>query len=149
MVAVSSTTMREALGESSRAQRFRTLLFGAFAGAGILLASVGMYGVTAYTVSQRRFEFALRMALGERRGQIVGMTLSHGMAAAALGIGLGAAFSLGLLRVVGNVLGKLPAFDPASYAIAICGVLAIAAVATVIPSRRAALVEPMRVLRGD
>jgi ABC-type lipoprotein release transport system permease subunit len=47
------------------------------------------------------------------------------------------------------VLGKLPAFDPASYAIAICGVLAIAAVATVIPSRRAAQVEPMRVLRGD
>jgi putative ABC transport system permease protein len=149
MVAVSSTTMREAVGESSRAQRFRTILFGAFAAVGILLAAVGMYGVTAYTVTQRRFEFALRMALGAQRGQIVGMTLSHGIAVAFLGIGAGAAFSLGLLRVVGNVLGKLPAFDPASYAIAICGVLAIAAVATVIPSRRAAQVEPMRVLRGD
>ena len=148
-VAVSSTPMREAVGESSHAQRFRTLLFGAFAGVGILLAAVGMYGVTAYTVTQRRFEFALRIALGAQRGQIVGMTLSHGIAAAALGIGVGAAFSLGLLHVVGNVLGKLPAFDPASYAIAICGVLAIAAMAAVIPSRRAAQVEPMQVLRGD
>jgi len=100
-------------------------------------------------VTQRRFEFALRIALGAQHGQIVGMTLSHGIAAAALGIGVGAAFSLGLLRVVGNVLGKLPAFDPASYAIAICGVLAIAAMAAVIPSRRAAQVEPMQVLRGD
>jgi putative ABC transport system permease protein len=149
MVAVSSTTMREAVGESSRAQRFRTLLFGAFAGVGILLAAVGMYGVTAYTVTQRRFEFALRFALGARRGQIVTMTLSHGIAVASLGIGVGLALSLGLLRVLGDVLGKLPAFDPASYAIAILGVLGIAVSAALIPSRRASQVEPMQVLRGD
>jgi putative ABC transport system permease protein len=148
-VAVSSTTMREAVGESSRAQRFRTMLFGGFAAVGILLAAVGMYGVTAYTVAQRRFEFALRFALGAQRGQIVAMTLSHGIAVAALGIGVGVALSLGLLRVVGNLLGKLPAFDAASYSIAILGVLVIAAIAAVIPSRRASRVEPMQVLRGD
>ena len=77
-VAVSSTTMRDAVGESSRSQRFRTILFGGFAGVGILLSAVGMYGVTAYTVAQRRFEFALRFALGAQRSQIVTMTLSHG-----------------------------------------------------------------------
>jgi putative ABC transport system permease protein len=148
-VAVSSTTMREAVGESSRAQRFRTLLFGGFAAVGILLAAVGMYGVTAYTVAQRRFEFALRFALGAQRGQIVTLTLSHGIAVASLGIGAGVALSLGLMRVVGNLLGKLPAFDPASYAIAILCVLAIAIAATIIPCRRASKVEPMRVLRGD
>jgi putative ABC transport system permease protein len=148
-VAVSSTTMHEAVGESSRAQRFRTLLFGGFAAVGILLAAVGMYGVTAYTVAQRRFEFALRVALGAQRSQIVTMTLSHGIAVASLGIAAGVALSFGLLRVVGSVLGKLPAFDPASYAIAILGVLAIAITAAVIPSRRASQVEPMRVLRGD
>jgi len=148
-VAVSSTTMREAVGESSRAQRFRTLLFGGFAAVGILLAAVGMYGVTAYTVAQRRFEFALRFALGAQRGQIVTLTLSHGIAVAALGIGLGVALSLGLMRVVGNLLGKLPAFDPASYAIAILCVFAIAIAAAIIPCRRASQVEPMRVLRGD
>jgi putative ABC transport system permease protein len=148
-VAVSSTTMREAVGESSRAQRFRTLLFGGFAAVAILLAAVGMYGVTAYTVAQRRFEFALRLALGAQRSQIVTMTLAHGIAVASFGIGIGVALSLGLLRVVGTLLGKLPAFDPASYAIAILGVLAIAITAAVIPSRRASKVEPMRVLRGD
>jgi putative ABC transport system permease protein len=148
-VAVSSTTMREAVGESSRAQRFRTMLFGGFAAVGILLAAVGMYGVTAYTVAQRRFEFALRFALGARRGQIVTLTLSHGIAVASVGIGLGVALSFGLMRVVGNLLGKLPAFDPVSYTIAILGVLAIAIAAAIIPCRRASQVEPMRVLRGD
>jgi putative ABC transport system permease protein len=148
-VAASSTTMREAVGESSRAQRFRTLLFGAFAGVGILLAAVGMYGVTAYTVTQRRFEFALRFALGAQRGQIVTMTLAHGFAVASLGIGLGLVLSLGVLRVVGNLLGKLPAFDAASYGISILGVLAIAVAAALIPCRRASRVEPMQVLRGE
>jgi len=148
-VAVSSTTMPEAVGESSRAQRFRTLLFGAFAAVAILLAALGMYGVTAYTVAQRRFEFALRLALGAQRSQIVTMTLAHGIAIASLGIGVGVALSLGMLRVVGTLLGKLPVFDPASYAIAILGVMAIAITATVIPSRHASKVEPMRVLRGD
>jgi putative ABC transport system permease protein len=148
-VAVSSTTMREAVGESSRAQRFRTVLFGGFAAVAILLAAVGMYGVTAYTVAQRRFEFALRLALGAKRSQVVTMTLAHGIAVASLGIAVGVALSLGLLRVVGTVLGKLPVFDPVSYAIAILGVLAIAITAAVIPSRRASQVEPMRVLRGD
>jgi putative ABC transport system permease protein len=148
-VAVSSTTMREAIGESARAQRFRTLLFGAFAAIAILLAAVGMYGVTAYTVSQRRFEFALRFALGANRTRIVILTLSHGIAVAALGIGVGIALSLGLMRIVGNVVGEFPAFDPGSYAIAILGVLAIAVTAAIIPSHRASKVEPMQVLRGD
>jgi putative ABC transport system permease protein len=149
MVAVSSTTMRDAIGESSRAPRFRTLLFSGFAGVSILLAAVGMYGVTAYTVAQRRFEFALRFALGAQRGQIVTMTLSHGIAVASLGIAAGVVFSIALLRVVGDVLGKFPAFDPASYAIAVLSVLAISVAAAVVPSRRASQVEPMRVLRGD
>jgi len=148
-VAVSSTTMREAVGESSRAQRFRTLLFGGFAGVAILLAAVGMYGVTAYTVAQRRFEFALRFALGANRAQIVTMTLAHGIAVAAVGIGAGIALSLGLLRIVGNFLGKIPAFDATSYAIAILGVLTIAVSAAIVPCRRASQVEPMTMLRGE
>jgi len=100
------------LENRSRAQRFRTVLFGGFAAVAIQLAAVGMYGVTAYTVAQRRFEFALRLALGAKRSQVVTMTLAHGIAVASLGIAVGVALSLGLLRVVGTVLGKLPVFDP-------------------------------------
>lgn len=149
MVAVSSTTMREAIGESTRAERFRTMLFACFAAVAILLAAMGMYGVTAYTVAQRRFEFALRLALGAQPGQIVSLTLSHGIAVAGLGILIGVGLSFALLRLLGSQLGKLPVFDPASYAIAILGVLAIAAAAAVIPSRSASQLEPMRVLRGE
>jgi ABC-type antimicrobial peptide transport system permease subunit len=75
--------------------------------------------------------------------------LAHGIAVASLGITAGIVFSIALLRVVGDVLGKFPAFDPASYAIAVVSVLAISLAAVIIPSRHASQVEPMRVLRGD
>jgi len=149
MVAVSSSTMREAVGESMRSERFRTLLLSCFAGISILLAAVGIYGVTAYSVAQRRFEIALRFALGAQRGQILGMALRHGMAVAAIGIVAGLALSLALVRLAGNLIGKLPQFDAAAYGIAVAGVLAVAAAAVLVPSRRAASVEPMQVLRGE
>jgi putative ABC transport system permease protein len=149
LVAVSSMTMREAVGESTRADRFRMMLFCCFAGVSILLAAVGMYGVTAYTVAQRRFEFALRLALGAQRGQIVAQALNREMAIVLLGVGAGVALSLALMRVLGTLLGKLPAFDAVSYAIAAGGVLLIAVAAVLAPCRRAAQVEPMQVLRGE
>jgi putative ABC transport system permease protein len=149
LVAVNTTTMRDAIGESARAERFRTVLLSCFAAISILLAALGMYGVTAYTVAQRRFEIALRFALGARRGQILAMTLQHGVGVAAIGIAVGLALTFALYRVFGNLLGKLPAFDAASYAMAIAGVLVVSAAAVLIPGRRAAQVEPMQVLRGE
>jgi putative ABC transport system permease protein len=149
LVAVNATTMREAEGESSRGQTFRMMLFTCFAGVSILLAAVGMYGVTAYTVTQRRFEFALRFALGAQRRQILGMNLWHGMLVAAFGIVVGLGLSFGLLRVLSNLLGTLPAFDAASYSIAVLAVLTIAMLAVLVPCFGASQVEPMRVLRGD
>jgi putative ABC transport system permease protein len=148
-VAVQSTTMRENIGESERAQHFRTLLFGSFAGVSILLAITGMYGVTAYTVAQRRFEFALRFALGAQRRQVLGSVLRSALAVAAIGVVGGVALSLALMRVMGNLLGKMPTFDPVSYAIAAAGVLLIAVAATLLPAQRAAMVDPMQVLRDE
>jgi putative ABC transport system permease protein len=148
-VAVQSTTMRENIGESERAQRFRTLLFGSFAGVSILLAITGMYGVTAYTVAQKRFEFALRFALGAQRRQVLGSVLRSALAVAAIGVVGGVALSLALMRVMGNLLGKMPTFDPVSYAVAAAGVLLIAVAATLLPAQRAAMVDPMQVLRDE
>ncbi len=148
-IAIKATTMREDIGETQRGENFRTILFGSFALVSILLAAVGMYGVTAYSVAQRRFEFGLRMALGANRPQLLRMVLNKALALAIIGIGIGVALSLALTRVLESVTGKLPAFDMPSYAIAGVVVIAIAAFATLIPARSAANVDPMSILRSE
>jgi putative ABC transport system permease protein len=148
-VAVLSATMRENVGESARAQRFRTLLFGSFAGVSILLAMTGMDGVTAYTVAQRRFEFALRFALGAQRGQVLGSVLQRALTVAGIGVVSGVVLSLALMRVMSSLLGQLPHFDAVAYGASAGGVLVIALVATLQPAYRAATVEPMQVLRDE
>ena len=148
-IAVKATTMRQNIGETQRSQDFRSLLFGGFAFVSILLAAVGMYGVTAYSVAQRRFEFGLRIALGADRLQLLGMVLRKALGFAALGIGIGMALSLSLTRVLGSVVGELPAFDAVAYALAGLAVLAIALLATLLPARAAAGVDPMTVLRSE
>ena len=148
-VAVRSTTMLENIGESERAQHFRTMLFGCFAGVSILLAMTGMYGVTAYTVAQKRYEFALRFALGAQRAQVLSLVLGSAVAVTAIGIVAGIALSLALMRVLSTLLGQLPAFDAVSYAVAAAGVLMVALIATLLPAYRAATVDPMQVLRSE
>jgi putative ABC transport system permease protein len=148
-VAVQESTMRENVGESQRAETFRSLLFGCFAGVSILLAVTGMYGVTAYTVAQKRFEFALRFALGAQRGQVLGSVLRSALIVAAVGVIGGVALSLALMRAIATLLGEMPGFDAAAYAIAAAGVLVVAIAATLQPAYRAATVEPMQVLRNE
>ena len=148
-IAVKATTMRENIGESQRGDDFRTILFASFAGVSILLAAIGMYGVTSYTVSERRFEFGLRMAVGATRAQVLGLVLRKALAVASVGIALGVALSLALVRVLTSAVGKLPAFDFLSYALAASAVLAIAALATLLPARAAATTDPMQVLRSE
>ena len=148
-VAVKETTMREDVGETERAQHFRTLLFGSFAGVSILLAVTGMYGVTAYTVAQKRFEFALRFALGAQRTQVLGSVLWNALTVAAIGVVGGVGLSLALTRVIGNLLGGTAGFDAVSYTVAAAGVLLIALAATLQPAYRAATVDPMQVLRDQ
>jgi putative ABC transport system permease protein len=148
-LAIRATTMQANIGDVQRADHFRSVLFAAFAGVSILLAAVGMYGVTSYTVAQRSFEFSLRIALGADRSQLLAMVLGKATAYAALGIGIGIALSLGLVRVLASVVGKLPAFDIAAYAIASFAVLAIATLATLLPARAAANANPMSILRSE
>lgn len=148
-VAVKATTMQADLGETERAQHFRTLLFSSFAAVSILLAITGMYGVTAYTVAQKRFEFALRFALGAQRGTVLGGVLRNALIVAAIGVAAGVGLSLMLTRVVGTVLGKMAGADAEAFAIAGASVLAIALLAALQPAIRAAMVEPMQVLRSE
>lgn len=148
-VAATATTLKENISESQRSDRFRSMLLASFAGVSLLLAAVGMYGVTAYTVAQRRFEFALRFALGAQREQLAGMVLLHAAIVAALGILAGVIGSIALMRVVSANVGKLPNADPVSFVIAAALVFVLAIAATVIPSQRAASTELMQALRAE
>jgi putative ABC transport system permease protein len=148
-IAIKATTMRENIGETERSDDFRTTLFGSFALVSILLAAVGMYGVTAYSVAQSRVELGFGMAMGANRQQLLRMVLNKALTMAALGIGIGVALVLALTRVLENVTGKLPAFDLPSYALAAAVVIVIAMLATLIPARSAAHVDPMTVLRSE
>ena len=148
-VAVRATTMREDVGESERAQHFRTLLFASFAGVSILLAITGMYGVTAYTVAQKRFEFALRFALGAQRGTVLSGVLRSALMVAAIGVAAGVGLSLALMRVIATLLGQMAGFDAMAFAMAAAGVLLVSLAATLQPAFRAAMVEPMQVLRSE
>ena len=148
-VAVKVTTMRENLGEVQRPERFRAMLFLLFAATSILLAAIGLYGVVAYTVAQRRFEFGLRFALGASRPQVLGLVLRGAISVVLLGLAIGIALSLSLGRVLASVVGQLPAFDAVAYLLAAAGILAIALIATLLPARRAATTDPMTVLRSE
>jgi putative ABC transport system permease protein len=148
-IAVKATTMRENIGETERSERFRSTLIAGFAAVGILLAAVGMYGVTAYSVAQRRFEFGLRFALGADRAQVLTSVLQNALLVALCGIGVGVALSLALVRVLGSLFGQLPAFDPLSYAVAVFVVLMVAALASLLPAARAAQTDPSTALRSE
>ena len=148
-VAVKATTMRENVGVMQQSEQFRTTLFTLFAAVSILLAAIGMYGVTAYTVALRRFEFGLRVALGANRTQLFTMVLRSGLTVAFIGVAVGTILSLSLQRILGSIVGKLPAFDATAYALASLAVLIIALIATLLPARRAAGVDPMTVLRFE
>jgi len=148
-MAIGATTMRESLGESKRGDNFRTVLFGAFAALSILLAGIGTYGVTAYAVAQRRFEFALRFALGATRGGVLHMVLLQGLRVATVGVVIGAVLSATVMRTMGSLLGKFGDVDAWTYVLAAVGVMLIALLATFVPARRASTIEPMEALRAE
>lgn len=148
-IAATVSTMRENIGVTERAYKFRTTLFASFAMVSILLAGVGLYSVTAYTVAQRRFEFALRIALGATRVQMLGLVLLQTGKATAVGIALGIGLSLGVSRIVGSVVGRFPTFDALAYALGTLAVLLLSLFAALIPAQAAATIDPMHVLRGE
>ncbi len=148
-MAVKAATMRDDILGTERTDRFRTLLFASFAAISIALAAVGIYGITAYSVAQRRFEFALRIVLGASRPGILRLVLGSALAPALLGIAVGAALSFALARVLGSIVGGLPGFDAAAYLLGSLLVLALTLLAALLPARNATVVDPMQALRAE
>jgi putative ABC transport system permease protein len=142
-------TMDQLMAELSHGRRFVLVLIGLFAGVAIVMAAVGLYGVIAYSVTQRRHEIGIRVALGARLADITRLVLRQGAALTTAGVllGLGAAVAGG--RLVAGLLFGVSARDPEVF-IAVAVLLAVVAlVASYAPARRAAAVDPVEVLRGE
>ncbi|MDQ6831611.1 MAG: ABC transporter permease [Gemmatimonadota bacterium] len=140
-------TMTDVMSQAVARPRFTMLLLASFAAVALVLAAVGVYGVIAYSVSQRTRELGIRMALGARAADVMRLVVGQGVGVAAAGVALGLVASLGATRLLGNLLFETNARDPMIF-IAIATMLAVVAIAaSFIPARRATRVDPAIALR--
>jgi len=142
-------TLEQVVKASLGPSRFLMILLGAFALTAALLAAVGLYGVLAYAVTQRRAELGVRMALGAKGSDVVRLVLRHGVGLALTGVALGLPVALLLSRFLESQLFEVSAADPIAYAGVCVLLLGIATVATLVPARRAVRTDPLLALRAE
>ncbi|HEY9226588.1 MAG TPA: FtsX-like permease family protein, partial [Gemmatimonadaceae bacterium] len=124
-------------------------MFGVFAAIALVLAAVGVYGVISYAVAQRTQEIGVRVALGAQRGDVLRLVVGHGALLGGIGIAIGLIGALGVTRFLRTLLFGVSPFDPASFVGVAAVLAAIALVASYVPARRAARVDPVEALRYD
>jgi ABC-type antimicrobial peptide transport system permease subunit len=141
------SSMNDVLDRSLASRRFSADLVGGFAGLALLLASIGIYGLLAYMVSQRSREIGLRMALGASRNSVLKLFLQKGVVLAVIGIAAGVAFSASTASLMASLLYGVRPHDPAVFLAVPLLLFAVAVVASYLPARRATKVDPMIALR--
>jgi putative ABC transport system permease protein len=142
-------TMSQYVADSAATRRFNALLLSVFATLAVVLASVGIYGVMSYSVSQRVHEIGIRLALGAQPSQVVKLVAGRGMAPVFAGVAIGLAGAFALTRVMTSLLYGVSATDSTTFVIVPVLLIAVAALASYIPSRRATKVDPMVALRCE
>ena len=142
-------TFSQIYSESLGSRRFNLLLIGFFAGIALLLATAGVFGVISYSVSRRTREIGVRVALGARPRDVLGMILGQGMRTILIGIAIGTAGSLALTRGIRSLLFGVTATDPLTFIAVIFLLFGTALLACFIPARRATKVDPMVALRYE
>jgi putative ABC transport system permease protein len=142
-------TMDEIMSHSTAAPEFRSVLLGGFAVAALTLAAIGIYGIIAFAVVQRRNEIGIRMALGAQRGDIFRLIMGQGISLALLGLLLGAIGSVVLTRLIKSLLFQTSPTDIATLAGAIGLVFAACLLACYLPTRRAAETDPLMALKSE
>jgi putative ABC transport system permease protein len=142
-------TLGDVYGRSMAATSFALVMLVIAAALALILGIVGIYGVIAYSVTQRRREIGIRAALGAPRRELGAMFVRHGVKLALVGVGCGLAGALALTRVMASLLFGTSPLDPTLYALVSLGLVSIAALASYVPARRAARVDPVQTLRGD
>jgi putative ABC transport system permease protein len=141
--------LAELVHESVEQPRFLAMVASTFAGLGLLLAAVGIYGLMSYHVAERRTEIGVRMALGATRRELFGLVLGDGLAVAGLGVVIGIAGALAAMRALSTLLFDVGPQDPLTLAATATVLLVVAALATFVPARRAAQVDPIIALRSE
>jgi putative ABC transport system permease protein len=142
-------TFESALAESLARERLSALVSGGFAVSGLLLSSLGLYGLLAFLVAERTKEIGIRIALGARLARLTGSVVGGGLRLAGIGAAIGVAGSLLVLRSFGTLLFGVTPYDVSTYATVLALFCAVAGVASYMPARRAARVEPLVALRQE
>ncbi len=142
-------SMDEVLAGARSRPRFLTTLLGLFSTTAMLLAAVGLYGVISYSVTRRMTEFGIRMAMGARTGDMLGLVLSQGLKLAGAGVLAGALGALALTRLIRGLLFGVSSFDPLTFSAMALLLVAVTVAACVIPARRAMRVDPVIALRCE
>jgi len=149
MVVFDTRTMDGIIADSLAARRFSMILLGIFAALALLMACVGIYGVVSYLVGQRTHEIGIRMALGAGRGRVLARILGEGVIMALLGVAMGLAVALVLMRFLASQLFGVSSHDPLTLA-GVAGLLILVALAAcLVPARRATKVDPLIALRYE
>ena len=142
-------TMEEYVATSVATPRFQTLLLALFAVVGLALTAIGLYGVMAYGVAQRTREFGIRLALGARPGEVLGLVLRGGLTLVAAGLIVGVVAGALATRLLGSALYGVDPLDPPTFAGVSAMLVAVAAMASYVPARRATRVDPIAALRAE
>ncbi len=146
-ILVAATPLVTPINDSLARERMMASLSSFFGGLALLLAAVGLYGVMSYTVTQRRQEIGIRMALGAGRGRVLSMVLREALVLVVVGVVVGTALSVAVGRYAETLLFGLTSSDPVTIGAAMVGLALVAALASVIPAWRASRVEPTTALR--
>jgi putative ABC transport system permease protein len=140
--------MSDYLDDALMSRRTPMMLAMAFGGVALFLSAIGIYGVLAYGVAQRRREIGIRLALGSTAGQVFGLVLKDGITIVGIGLALGLVGLVGLRSVLTSVLYGVKPMDPKVIVIVAAGLAVIAFIAMVLPARRAAAVDPASALQN-
>ena len=149
LVFMGNSTMDQNLALSLMPARVGAMLATAFGALGTLLAAIGLYGVIAFSVARRTKEIGLRMALGANSGSVLGMVMRQGFGLAGIGVAVGGLLAAGAGFALRGLLYGITPLDPAAWLAAMLTLLAAAAIANLVPARRAMRVDPMTALRTE